>query len=419
MDLTCQFPYQSSRGHKYILTIYDYDSNAILVEPLKNRKAETITAAWKKKIKLLEKQGIQPKIFIMDNEASDDLKSALTKANYDLQLVPPDNHRANAAERAIQTFKAHFLAGISSLPLDFPLSEWDYLLEQAELTLLLLRSSRTNPNLSSYAYLNGNFDFNKTPLAPPETKTIIHNRPNSRPSWGFHGDEAFYIGPALQHYRCIKCYVPSTKSTRISDTVAFIPTTVPIPVTSIDDHLCQAAGDIVTILQNPPKSQFPSLHLGDKTQQAIQAIAELLNRAAPSPPPFNNPPSIKIVKWKSPLTSILFIPKLGTKSCKHSKPDNVPLPRVLNPDTTSSLPRVHHPKKSKTSINMSPKLYERVSIPTRRSERLRNKLGPPKSQIPSFSIPVAVPISYSSDSPRACKQLQPRVTWHSAALKAK
>ena len=159
----------------------------------------------------------------MDNEASSDIKSALTANNYDIQLVPPENHRKNAAERAIQTFKNHFLAGIASLPPDFPMSEWDFLLEQAEITLLLLRSSRTNPKLSSYAYLNGNFDFNRTPLAPPGTKAVIHNRPSSRPSWGFHGEDAFYIGPALEHYRCVKCYVPKTRATRISDTVQFFP----------------------------------------------------------------------------------------------------------------------------------------------------------------------------------------------------
>ena len=33
LDLTGKFPYTSSRGYKYLLVIYDYDSNAILVAP--------------------------------------------------------------------------------------------------------------------------------------------------------------------------------------------------------------------------------------------------------------------------------------------------------------------------------------------------------------------------------------------------
>ena len=52
-------------------------------------------------------------------------------------MVPSPTRRANASERATQTFKAHFTAGLASLDPDFPVSEWDRLLEQAILTLNL------------------------------------------------------------------------------------------------------------------------------------------------------------------------------------------------------------------------------------------------------------------------------------------
>ena len=38
MDLMGRFPYQSSRGHEYILVAYNYDGNAILAQPLKIEK---------------------------------------------------------------------------------------------------------------------------------------------------------------------------------------------------------------------------------------------------------------------------------------------------------------------------------------------------------------------------------------------
>ena len=38
-DLTGQFPYNSSTGNKYIYVMYDYDSNAILVQAIQNRQA--------------------------------------------------------------------------------------------------------------------------------------------------------------------------------------------------------------------------------------------------------------------------------------------------------------------------------------------------------------------------------------------
>ena len=46
MDLTCRFPFCSSRGNEYILIGYNYDANAILGAPLRNRQAATITKGW-------------------------------------------------------------------------------------------------------------------------------------------------------------------------------------------------------------------------------------------------------------------------------------------------------------------------------------------------------------------------------------
>ena len=45
-DLCGKFPYSSSRGNNYIFVAYHYDADATLVEPLKNRNANTIVTAW-------------------------------------------------------------------------------------------------------------------------------------------------------------------------------------------------------------------------------------------------------------------------------------------------------------------------------------------------------------------------------------
>jgi uncharacterized protein YgfB (UPF0149 family) len=73
------------------------------------------------------------------------IKSTLKDKNITFELVPPDQHRRNAAERAVRTFKNHFLAGLATCDPQFPLREWDRLLPQAELTLNLLRNARLNP----------------------------------------------------------------------------------------------------------------------------------------------------------------------------------------------------------------------------------------------------------------------------------
>ena len=246
-DQTGRFPYRSSRGNEYIMVMYDYDSNAILTTPLKNRQAKTLTDAWELFHQQLTQHGHPTKNFILDNECSTELKQALTKHNKKYELTPPNIHRRNAAERAIQTFKNHLMAGFTTCDKIFPLQEWDRLLPQAEITLNLLKTSRVNPKLSAYAYLFGNFDFNKTPLAPPGTKVLIHKKSGIRGSWDYHGVEGWYIGPSLEHYRCVKCYNPDTYTEIDTDTFQLIPNATPIPQHTALDGIEKAVADILPL----------------------------------------------------------------------------------------------------------------------------------------------------------------------------
>jgi hypothetical protein len=51
-DQTGRFPVVSSKANKYIMVLYDYDSNAILAKPIKDRTAPELL---KKKINLWNK----------------------------------------------------------------------------------------------------------------------------------------------------------------------------------------------------------------------------------------------------------------------------------------------------------------------------------------------------------------------------
>jgi hypothetical protein len=54
---------------------------------------------------------------------------------------------------------------------------WDRLLPaQATITLNLRQSPRRNPKISVYQMLERNFDFNCTPIAPPGTRIILHEK---------------------------------------------------------------------------------------------------------------------------------------------------------------------------------------------------------------------------------------------------
>ena len=97
-------------------------------------------------LQYLHAQGLRPRLHTLDNEASAILCDYLRSEDVEYQLVPPHIHQRNAFERAIRTFKNHFIAGLPSTDPNFPLSNWCRLLPQAELTLDLFRASRLNPH---------------------------------------------------------------------------------------------------------------------------------------------------------------------------------------------------------------------------------------------------------------------------------
>jgi hypothetical protein len=98
----------------------------------------------------LAARGLSVDLQILDNEASMAYKEAIIlKWKVTFQLVPPDMHRRNWAERAIRTFKDHFLAILAGVDAAFPPYLWDLLLPQAELTLNLLRQATLNPRISA------------------------------------------------------------------------------------------------------------------------------------------------------------------------------------------------------------------------------------------------------------------------------
>jgi hypothetical protein len=95
----------------------------------------------------------------------------------------------------------------------------------------MVRPSHINPRLSAYTQLWGAFNFERTRLAPPGCKVVIHGRPQERGTWADHGVAEFYIGPALHHFRNYYFYVPTTRGERVSNTVDFFPAHVDMPAT--------------------------------------------------------------------------------------------------------------------------------------------------------------------------------------------
>ena len=165
---------------KYIMVFYVYDANAIIGQPIRNKTAKEMLETYTEMYKKLTKCGFKPKLHKLDNEVAKEVIEFVEDQQTSLQHTPPDMHCQNAAEKAIQTWKMHFKAGLASLPAEFPISHWCKLIPQANATLNMLRPCRMNPKLSAHEALEGSFSFDATPLAPPGNKTYIHVKPNRR-----------------------------------------------------------------------------------------------------------------------------------------------------------------------------------------------------------------------------------------------
>ena len=61
-DQTGRFVAPSDKGNQYLFVMYDCDSNSIHAEPMKNRTATSILAAYKTVHKCLCTAGLKPKL---------------------------------------------------------------------------------------------------------------------------------------------------------------------------------------------------------------------------------------------------------------------------------------------------------------------------------------------------------------------
>ena len=135
----------SIRGNISVMVLYDCDSNVILTEPLKNNTASDLVRAQTRLAHYLLDHGLKPTALYIDNKCPKALKRFPRANSIDFQLCPPNEHHNNQAEKSMNTWKCHFLTGISGVDPNFSLHLWCRLLHRATQTLNLLHRSRINP----------------------------------------------------------------------------------------------------------------------------------------------------------------------------------------------------------------------------------------------------------------------------------
>ena len=400
MDATGRFPVPAIDGSQYIMILYSEYGNYIKPIAMANRTTASMVAVYEEALHFFEAKGLKPTFQRLDNEISAPYISLLTKHDIVLDLVPPGQHRRNKAERAIRTFKNHFISILSGVDPDFPANLWATLLEQTELTINLLRESTCHPRISAWEEINGAFNFNATPIAPLGMKVTVHDKPQQRGSWSTHGHTGFYTGPAMHHYRCYTTRIQSTGAQRITDTLAWHPHGFSLPTATPLELVSDAASSLTDALHLLAKSNIvaavnaqPLHDLISSTQDNLKNLVTFfsIGTAPPRDEPATTHASSQRVAGEVPTRAPIE---------RVDVPASIPTlsERVHDPAPVTSIERVDLPAPIHTSV-------ERVDVeaPTHTSSaRVDEEVFTSSRQSrPSSSVPDVPPGFATLDVPLA------------------
>ena len=288
------------------MILYDYDSNAILAEPIKNRQAESISSSIRKNAQIPKSKGMKPKTQILDNECSQKLKDYMVKHNIKYQLATPGQHRANAAERAIRTFKNHFRCRTMQHRRTLSITLMGPTHRTSRHHIEPTPGIRINPKQSAWSQLNGPYDHNAWPLAPPGIHVLVHEKPDSRKSWAPHANDGWYIGPAINHYRSYRVYMRDTQGERITDTLSWFPQHIPLPTATSTEIIVAGLQDVVQELQTPTAPNS-IVQMDNNKRAELLSISNRLNKILEN----SIPPEQDSNTEMSPITIEASAPRVG------------------------------------------------------------------------------------------------------------
>ena len=357
-DMTGRFPVPSTRKNNYVLVgVFNGIIHAV---SLKSRSASDLTDAHRRLVFFFRSEGHVFTAIRLDNETSKELTSFFVSENIDYQYVPPNNHRANKAERAIGTWKEHFISILSTAPTDTPLALWDDAIDHANLTLSLLQAWQPDPTKSAYEGFHGKpFDYQRHPFAIWGMKVLIHETPSNRSSFAPHGLRGIYLGPSFDHYRSHIVFVIATQTTRISDTLAWFPGEFQMPGSTPVELLQAAIVDLKAALIAVNNTDMVAAQhhqpFADKATTATDTLIEAFSlfHGAPADSPTAGPEQRVVADtplppFPSPTSepAVQRVPAAAT-------PTAVPIaPSHANVSTTGSMhkPRTRPAKKSIATV---------------------------------------------------------------------
>jgi len=247
-DSTGNFPLKSYRGYEAVTVGYHHKSNYIRLIGFKSKAqiSPILCGLYAENIAL----GHPFDCLRIDNEISNVARAWLVGHNCKVENVAQYNHKANPAERHIQTGKDHIIAIIAAAHPDCPQELWCESLAHAEATL---NSMRPGPNgMSAYkAYWGVDYDLNAHPLAPWGSKCEAYVPKELRNTWGYRSQESYYMGAEIKNYRGHRLATISANKVAICvrQQVVFFPHNFVMPKFTKQNELTMKINDLANLLK--------------------------------------------------------------------------------------------------------------------------------------------------------------------------
>ncbi len=106
------------------MIMVEVDSNYIDAQLMKNRTGKEHIKAYQKLLRHITISEVcNQEMHILDNKVSNKFQDKIRK-QCKMQMIPLDTHQQNIAERAIQSFKNHYLVILAGVDPRFPISLW-------------------------------------------------------------------------------------------------------------------------------------------------------------------------------------------------------------------------------------------------------------------------------------------------------
>lgn len=206
-------------------------------------------------IKELKQRDTYPRKHMFDNKMSERCEQVTKELGLECELVPPDVHRRNLTEKAMQVWKDHMISILCGVDKSFPLNQWDRLLLHAVKMLNMLRKTNADPKVSTHACMCRPHNYNSQPLAPMGCVMQMYVEPGKSKTWDPHSVDSWYIATSTEHCRSHVILKKETTAEVASDTEIFKHKHVTNPTVTPEDQVVQAVRDLTKAIKENTLSQ--------------------------------------------------------------------------------------------------------------------------------------------------------------------